>query len=230
MWCEKPAPMRLFDLVQEFENPLQIPFPLHSLKGKQVKLPMGAECDCQEGGRWHVLYYPSAVLCSVRMTLKFVSSKCTSCSSTERKGARAAAFIPPSTKLVPATPAQNNTLDWAIVLCLKVYFYNSRSELGDDPTCSLKLWQKTWVENRQSSQAGRRGQARSKGSLRCLFFLLLAARARQAEKDILTSCLSSFFLVSIWVAKVDIKLKSLQPHVLDLEKYKRCQAENNASF
>lgn len=54
--------------------------------------------------------------------------------------------------------------------------------------------------------------------------------AGQAEKDTLASCLYWFFLFSIWVAKADIKLKSLQPHVLDLEKYKRCQTENNAPF
>lgn len=54
--------------------------------------------------------------------------------------------------------------------------------------------------------------------------------AGQARKDILISRLYWFFLFSIWVAKADIKIRSLQPHVLDLEKYKRCQTKNNASF
>lgn len=138
-------------------------------------LPMVAEWDCQEGGRWNILHRPRAVLCSGRIKLKLVSCKYTFVAPWKEKVKQQLPSSPLTTKLVPATLGQNNTLDWPILLCLKAYFCNSRSELGDDPTCSLKLWQKTWVENRQNSLAGRRGHAGSKGSLHCLFFLLLTA-------------------------------------------------------
>lgn len=45
------------------------PYIKHPVKGKQTTLPMVAECDCQEGGRWNILYYPSADLCFVRIKL-----------------------------------------------------------------------------------------------------------------------------------------------------------------
>lgn len=118
------------------------------------------------------IYYIILVLTCVLLGLNCCQLYVCLCSSMERRGETAAAFTPLYKTSASNLGSEQHT-DRPVPLCLKAYFCNSRSELGDDPMCSLKLLQKTWVENRQSSQAGGRGHAGSKGSLLCLFFLLL---------------------------------------------------------
>lgn len=96
--------------------------------------------------------YVIRVLTSVLLGLNCSQLYVCCCSSVER-GETAAAFIP-LYKTSASNLGSEQHAGWPVSICWKAYFCSGGSEQGGDPMCNIKLWQKTWVENNQSVQAG----------------------------------------------------------------------------
>lgn len=174
------------------------------------------------------MHYIVLVLTCVLLGLN-CSQLCVSCcSSMERRGEAAAAFIPLHSTAVGSLASEQHT-DWPVCPGQSGTSAAAGVNWITIPLTALNSCRKPgWRIGRAAKWEGG-DMWEVKGSLCCHFFLLLQL-AGQAERGTLTSCLYWFFLFSIRVTKADIELKSLQPHVLDLENNKRCQRENNAPF